>query len=78
MLLSSCSLVAPAAANAKPVPCPDTWAGTKCDYDKDGYKAGKGDRKADLSMADERHDGDYDSRNASYDQAGYEDGWNAR
>jgi hypothetical protein len=29
-------------------------------------------------MAYERHDGAYDSRNASYYQAGYEDGWNAR
>ena len=29
-------------------------------------------------MAHERHDGAYDSRNASYYQAGYEDGWSAR
>jgi hypothetical protein len=38
----------------------------------------KPDRKAGLSMAYERHDGAYDSRNASYYQAGYEDGWKGR
>lgn len=42
--LSSLSQVAPPAANAKPIQCPDTWTGTKCEYYKDGYKAGKGDR----------------------------------
>lgn len=62
-------------ASAKPIVCPDTWAGIKCDYYKDGYKAGRQDRKANMSMAYERHSGAYDSRNESYYQAGYEDGW---
>jgi hypothetical protein len=30
---------------AKPIQCPDTWTGLKCDYYKDGYKAGRGERK---------------------------------
>ena len=62
-------------ASAKPIVCPDTWTGIKCDYYRDGYKAGRQDRKANMSMAYERHDGAYDSQNASYYQAGYEDGW---
>jgi hypothetical protein len=66
LLFSGLTLVGLPPANAKPVQCPDT------------FKAGKSDRKAGLSMAYERHDGAYDSRNASYYQAGYEDGWNAR
>jgi hypothetical protein len=78
LLFSGLTLVGLPPANAKPVQCPDTWTGTKCDYYKNGFKAGKSDRKAGLSMAYERHDGAYDSRNASYYQAGYEDGWNAR
>lgn len=60
------------------IKCPDTWTGNKCDYYKDGFKAGRSDRKAGLSMAFERHDGKYDSRNASYFQAGYEAGWSAQ
>lgn len=63
-------------ASAKAITCPDTWGGTiKCDYYKDGYKAGKKDRKAGMSMYYGRHDGSYDSQNESYFQAGYEDGW---
>ncbi|MEB3361782.1 MAG: hypothetical protein VKI42_06615 [Synechococcaceae cyanobacterium] len=61
--------------SAKPIVCPDTWTGIKCDYYKDGYKAGRRDRKANMSMAYERHNDSYDSRNESYYQAGYEDGW---
>lgn len=75
LLFSGLTLVGLPPANAKPVQCPDTWTGTKCDYYKDGFKAGKSDRKAGLSMAYERHDGAYDSRNASYYQEGYEAGW---
>jgi hypothetical protein len=75
LLLSGFSLISLPPASAKPVQCPDTWTGTKCDYYKDGYKAGKTDRKAGLSMAYERHNDAYDSRNASYYQAGYEEGW---
>lgn len=78
ILVTGLSLVGLPPANAKPIKCPDTWEGIKCDYYKDGYKAGKGDRKAGLSMAYERHDGAYDTQNASYYQAGYEDGWSKR
>ena len=60
------------------IQCPDTWVGTKCDYYNDGNKAGLKDRKAGLIMAYERHDGTYDSRNASYYQAGYEAGWSGQ
>lgn len=65
-------------ANAAPIKCPDTWTGNKCAYYKDGYKAGVKDRKAGLSNAYERHDGAYDTANASYYQAGYETGWDAK
>ena len=65
-------------AAAAPIQCPDTWTGIKCDYYKDGYRAGRSDRKAGQSMAYERHAGAYDSRNASYYQAGYESGWGAQ
>jgi hypothetical protein len=60
------------------IQCPDTWVGSKCDYYKDGLKAGRTDRKAGLSMAYERHSGAYDSRNSSYYQAGYEAGWSGQ
>ncbi|MEB3255553.1 MAG: hypothetical protein VKJ05_04100 [Synechococcaceae cyanobacterium] len=63
-------------SRAKPITCPDTWTGIKCDYYKDGYKAGRKDRNANMSMAHERHNDAFDSRNESYFQAGYEDGWN--
>ena len=52
-----------------------TAGAIKCVYYKDGYKAGRTDRKANLSNAYERQDGKYDSRNASHFQAGYEAGW---
>lgn len=78
LAFSAVAAVAPSGASAK-IQCPDTWGGTiKCDYYKDGYKAGKQDRKAGLSMYYGRHDGAYDSRNESYYQAGYEDGWQGR
>jgi len=57
---------------------PRHLTGSKCEYYKDGHKAGRKDRKAGLSMAYERHDGAYDSANASYYQAGYEDGWSGK
>lgn len=72
--LATVSLPSPSAAA---VQCPDTWSGGKCDYYRDGFKAGKSDRKAGLSNAYERHNGQYDSRNASYFQAGYEAGWDS-
>jgi len=75
LLLAGASLISIQPAAAAPIQCPDTWAGIKCDYYKDGYKAGRSDRKAGQSMAYERHAGAYDSRNASYFQAGYEEGW---
>lgn len=75
LLTAAAPLISVQPANAKPIKCPDTWNGIKCDYYKDGYKAGRQDRKANMSMAYERHNDAYDSRNESYDQAGYEDGW---
>lgn len=75
LLLAGAPLISIQPAAAAPVQCPDTWTGIKCDYYQDGYKAGRSDRKAGQSMAYERHSGAYDSRNASYYQAGYEEGW---
>ena len=75
LLLSGIPLIGIQPAAAAPVQCPDTWTGNKCEYYKDGYKAGKTDRKAGLSMAYERHNGAFDTANASYFQAGYESGW---
>ena len=76
LALSGAALFTPPSVTAAPVQCPDTWGGTiKCDYYKDGYKAGRRDRSSGLSNAYERHEGKYDSRNASYFQAGYEEGW---
>ena len=76
LLLSGVAVVSTPTPSAAAIQCPDTWGGTiKCDYYKDGYKAGRTDRKANLSNAYERHNGKYDNRNASYFQAGYEAGW---
>ncbi|MEB3260377.1 MAG: hypothetical protein VKP63_07110 [Cyanobacteriota bacterium] len=75
LFTAAAPLISVQPANAKPIKCPDTWNGIKCDYYKDGYKAGRQDRKANMSMAYERHNDAYDSRNESYYQAGYEDGW---
>ena len=76
LALSGAAVVSLPSPSKAAIQCPDTWGGTiKCDYYKDGYKAGRTDRKSGLSNAYERHDGKYDSRNASYFQAGYEDGW---
>ncbi|MEB3317037.1 MAG: hypothetical protein VKO39_02690 [Cyanobacteriota bacterium] len=61
--------------HAKPVKCPDTWTGLNCDYFRDGYKAGRGDRKANMSMYYGRHSGAYDSRFEQYFREGYEAGW---
>jgi hypothetical protein len=44
-------------------------------YYDDGCKAGKADKKAGLSMAYERHAGEYDSEVESTYQAGYEKCW---
>ncbi|MCP9809725.1 hypothetical protein KBY58_09800 [Cyanobium sp. HWJ4-Hawea] len=57
------------------VKCPDTWTGAKCDYFRDGYKQGKVDRGANLSMAYQRHSGLYDSRFEEAFSVGYEAGW---
>ncbi len=64
--------------SAAPIQCPDTWTGNKCEYYRDGYKAGVRDRKAGLSNAYERHAGAYDTANASYFQAGHETGWDGK
>lgn len=55
-------LISPQPTSAKPVVCPDSVQGIECDYYKDGYKAGRKDRKANMSMAYERHSDAYDSR----------------
>lgn len=79
LLISGVAVVSTPSPSSAAIQCPDTWGGTiKCDYYKDGYKAGKQDRKAGLSMYYGRHDGAYDSRNESYYQAGYEDGWQGK
>lgn len=75
LLLSGVAVVGTPTPSAAAVQCPDTWTGNKCEYYRDGFKAGRIDRKANLSNAYERHSGQYDSRNASYFQAGYEAGW---
>ncbi len=77
-LLAGAPLISIQPAAAAPVQCPDTWTGIKCDYYQDDYKASANDRKAGMSNAYERHAGAYDSRNASYYQAGYESGWSAQ
>ena len=78
LLLSGIPLIGIQPAVAAPVQCPDTWTGNKCEYYKDGYKAGKTDRKAGLSMPYERHAGAYYTQNASYYQAGYEESWGSK
>lgn len=75
LLAGAVPLIGAQPASAKPIVCPDTWTGLNCDYYKDGYKAGRQDRKANMSMAYERHSGAYDSRFEANYQAGYEDGW---
>ena len=44
-------------------------------YYDNGCKAGRADRKSRLSMAHERHSGDYDSRYEGSYQAGYDKCW---
>lgn len=78
LVFGAASIVAVQPANAAPIQCPDTWTGNKCEYYRDGYKAGVKDRKAGLSNAYERHEGAYDTANASYFQAGYETGWDVK
>ena len=74
LLFGTISVVAPQASLAKPT-CPDTWTGNKCEYFQDGYKQGKQDRKANMSMAYQRHAGMYDSRFEEAFSVGYEAGW---
>lgn len=78
LLSAAVPLISVQPVSAAPIKCPDTWTGIKCDYFRDGYKAGQKDRKANMSMYYGRHDSAYDSRNESYFQAGYEDGWQGR
>lgn len=75
LVTAAVPLISVQPARAKPITCPDTWIGIKCDDYRDGYKVGRQDRKANMSMAYARHSDSYDSRNESYYQAGYEDGW---
>lgn len=55
--------------------CPEAWDAATCGHYKDGYLAGKSDRRANVSMAYERHAGAYDSRFEQAFRAGYEAGW---
>ena len=57
--------------------CPSDIKGNECEYYKDGYRAGAEDGKASMSMAYERHAGDYDSRFEPYYKRCYEKGWTA-
>jgi len=42
LLLSGVAVLSTPSPSAAAIQCPDTWGGTiKCDYYKDGYKAGK-------------------------------------
>jgi hypothetical protein len=78
LLLAAAPMVSPQPASAAPIQCPETWTGNTCEDYKDGYKAGRQDRKAGMSNAYERHAGAYDTANAPYYQAGYETGWDAK
>lgn len=78
LLFAAAPLLSIQPASAASIQCPDIWTGNQCEYYQDGNKAGRQDRKAGLSMAYERHDGAYDSRHASYYQAGYEAGWSGQ
>jgi hypothetical protein len=78
LLSAAVPLISVQPVSAAPIKCPDTWTGIKCDYFRDGYKAGRQDRKANLSNYYGRHEGAYDSRNESYYQEGYESGWEGR
>jgi len=51
LVTAAVPLISVQPAIAKPIGWPDTWTGIKCDYYRDGYKAGKSDRKANMSMA---------------------------
>ena len=75
LITATIPLISVLPANAKPIKCPDTWTGITCDYYKDGYKAGRQDRKANMSMYYGRHSGAYDSRFEENYKQGYEDGW---
>ena len=59
---------------AAAAPAEGTDSNASAYYD-DGCKAGKGDKKAGLSMAYQRHDGSYDTANASSYEAGYNKCW---
>lgn len=63
-----------AVAAAAPAASSGTDANASAYYD-DGCAAGKADKKAGLSMAYERHDGAYDTANASSYEAGYNKCW---
>ena len=57
------------------VECPSDIHGNECEYYKDGYRAGREDGSASMSMAYERHAESYDGRFESYFAQGYEAGW---
>ena len=57
--------------------CPYDHPGrsNECAYYRDGYKAGKKDRRINMSRAYERHGDAYDSRFEEYFAEGYRKGW---
>lgn len=75
LLGTAVSAVIPQAVMAKQPTCPDTWTGNNCAYFRDGYKQGKIDRRANMSMAYQRHSDMYDSRFEENFRVGYEAGW---
>jgi hypothetical protein len=74
-LSASPEVLAKPKAKAAQAKCPDTWDSNKCAYFQDGFKAGKEDRGANMSMAHERHSDAYDSRFEEAYSVGYEEGW---
>ncbi|MFM7087260.1 MAG: hypothetical protein ACKOXO_09775 [Cyanobium sp.] len=75
LLVTAVPLLSPQPASANAIKCPESWTGISCDYFRDGYKAGRSDRKANMSMAYERYRDAYDSRFEENYRAGYEAGW---
>ena len=78
LMLAASPMVMAKGKPANQPKCPDTWDSNKCAYFGDGYKAGKTDRQANMSMAYERHGDQYDSRIEEAFRVGYEDGWQAK
>jgi ribosome modulation factor len=55
--------------------CPYGAGSNECEYWQDGFRAGREDAMANMSMAYQRHSDSYDSRFESAYAKGYEAGW---